>query len=57
MPVQLALKPDGGELFVSNFDSNNFSIIETGTNEVGGSYLIGNNPRTASLPLTTRCST
>ena len=39
-----ALKPDGGELFVSNFNSNNFSIVETGTNEVGGSYLIGDNP-------------
>ena len=38
------LKPDGGELFVSNFNSNNFSIIETGNNEVGGTYLIGNNP-------------
>ena len=38
------LKPDGGELFVSNFNSNNFSIVETGNNEVGGSYLIGDNP-------------
>jgi YVTN family beta-propeller protein len=44
MPVQLALKPDGGELFVSNFDSNNFSIVETANNEVGGSYLIGDKP-------------
>ena len=43
-PVQLALKPDGGELFVSNFGSNNFSIVETGNNEVGGSYLIGDEP-------------
>ena len=40
----MALKPDGGELFVSNFDSDNFSIIETDSNEVGGSYLIGSNP-------------
>ena len=44
LPVQLALKPDGGELFVSNFDGNSFSIVETATNEVGGSYLIGDKP-------------
>ena len=44
LPVRLTLKPDGGELFVSNFKSNNFSIVETGNNEVGGSYLIGDNP-------------
>ena len=43
-PVNLALKPDGGELMVSNFDSDNISIIETSTNEVGGSYLIGAHP-------------
>jgi YVTN family beta-propeller protein len=29
---------------VCNFDSNNISIIETTTNEVGGSYLIGTRP-------------
>ncbi len=43
-PVDLALKPDGGELIVSNFDSNDIAIIETTTNEVGGSYLIGTHP-------------
>jgi YVTN family beta-propeller protein len=43
-PLHLALKPDGGELVVSNFDSDSISIIETTTNEVGGSYLIGNGP-------------
>ena len=43
-PVNLALKPDGGELVVTNFDANNISIIETSTNEVGGSYLIGSQP-------------
>ena len=43
-PVDLALKPDGGELVVTNFDSDNISIIETSTNEVGGSYLIGTHP-------------
>ena len=44
LPIQMALKPDGGEIFVSNFDSNSFSIVEAYTNEVSGSYLIGSNP-------------
>lgn len=43
-PVQLALKPDGGEIFCSNFDSGSFSEIETQTNEVGGTYPIGSKP-------------
>jgi YVTN family beta-propeller protein len=43
-PVHLALKPDGGEIFVSNFDSNTISEIATGSNEVGGTYLVGIHP-------------
>jgi YVTN family beta-propeller protein len=43
-PVQLALKPDGGEIFVSNFGSGSFSEIDTQTNEVGGTYPIGSKP-------------
>jgi DNA-binding beta-propeller fold protein YncE len=43
-PVSLALKPDGGELFVSNFGADTISEIVTGTNEVGGSYVIGAGP-------------
>jgi YVTN family beta-propeller protein len=43
-PVHLALKPDGGEIFVSNFDSDSISEIATGTNEVGGAYLVGAHP-------------
>jgi len=43
-PVHLALKPDGGEIFVSNFNSDTISEIATGTNEVGGAYLIGAHP-------------
>jgi YVTN family beta-propeller protein len=43
-PVSLAMKPDGGEIFVSNFDSNTISEIATGTNEVGGASLIGEHP-------------
>jgi YVTN family beta-propeller protein len=37
-PVQLALKPDGGEIFVS------ISEIYAGTDEVGGAYMIGDDP-------------
>ena len=43
-PVHLALKPDGGELFSSNFDSDSVSEISTWTNEVGGTYSIGDKP-------------
>jgi YVTN family beta-propeller protein len=43
-PVNLAMKPDGGEIFVSNFDSNSISEIATGNNEVGGASLIGTHP-------------
>ncbi|MGD0797783.1 MAG: YncE family protein [Acidobacteriaceae bacterium] len=43
-PVQLALKPDGGEIFCSNFGSGSFSEIETGSNEVAGTYPIGSKP-------------
>ena len=43
-PVHLALKPDGGEIFVSNFGSDSISEISTGTNEVGGATLIGSKP-------------
>ncbi|MGC2162767.1 MAG: hypothetical protein WA634_12710 [Silvibacterium sp.] len=43
-PVHLALKPDGGEIFVCNFDSDSISEIDTSTNEVGGAYLVGGHP-------------
>ncbi len=43
-PVQLALKPDGGELFVSNALSNSISEIVTSTDDVGGAYMMGDNP-------------
>ncbi len=43
-PVHLALKPDGGEVFVSNFDSNSISEVITTTNDVGGAYLMGSHP-------------
>lgn len=43
-PVHLALKPDGGEIFVSNFNADSISEIATGNNEVGGTYTIANKP-------------
>ena len=43
-PVHLALKPDGGEIFVSNFGSDSISEIATWTNEVSGTYTIGSKP-------------
>jgi YVTN family beta-propeller protein len=44
LPVHLAMKPDGGEIFVSNFGSDSISEIATATNEVGGTYTIGSGP-------------
>jgi YVTN family beta-propeller protein len=43
-PVQLALKPDGGELFVLNSLSNSISEVVTTTDDPGGSYMIGDDP-------------
>jgi len=43
-PVHLALKPDGGEAFVSNFNSDTISELTTSTDEVGGAYLMGTHP-------------
>jgi len=43
-PINLAMKPDGGEIFVSNFASDTVSEIGTGNNEVGGATLIGAHP-------------
>jgi YVTN family beta-propeller protein len=43
-PVQLALKPDGGELFVSDSLSDSISEVVTTTDEVGGAYMMGSDP-------------
>jgi YVTN family beta-propeller protein len=43
-PVHLALKPDGGEVFVSNSLSNSISEIYANTDDVAGAYLMGANP-------------
>ena len=43
-PAHLALKPDGGEIFVQNSGSDTISEIATTNNEVGGTYTIGEHP-------------
>ena len=43
-PVDLALKPDGGEIFASNSLSDSVSEIYNSTDEVGDTYMIGNTP-------------
>ena len=43
-PMHLALKPDGGEIFVSNAQSDTISEVITGTDDVQGAYLMGDNP-------------
>jgi YVTN family beta-propeller protein len=43
-PVQLALKPDGGEVFVSNSISNSISEIYADKDDVAGAYLMGADP-------------
>ena len=43
-PVHLTLKPDGGEIFVSNYGGDTVSEIATGNDDVGGAYLIGEHP-------------
>ncbi|HUB50962.1 MAG TPA: beta-propeller fold lactonase family protein [Terracidiphilus sp.] len=43
-PVHLALKPDGGEVFASNSLSDSVSEIYATTDEVGDTYMIGEDP-------------
>jgi len=43
-PVDLALKPDGGEIFVSNSLSDSVSEIYNTSDEVGDTYMIGAEP-------------
>lgn len=43
-PVNLALKPDGGEIFVSNSLSDSTSELETDSNDVLGATLMGEDP-------------
>jgi YVTN family beta-propeller protein len=43
-PTYLTMKPDGGEVFVSNTASGSISEISTQTNEVGSTFGIGEKP-------------
>ena len=43
-PMHLTLKPDGGQIFVSNYASDSISEISTTNAEVGSTYGIGNHP-------------
>jgi YVTN family beta-propeller protein len=40
----MVLKPDGGEIYVSNFDADTVSVINTSTNDLNGSFSVGKNP-------------
>jgi YVTN family beta-propeller protein len=46
-PTHLAMKPDGGEVFSTNFGSDSVSEINTWTNEVIGTQVIGAKPARA----------
>ncbi len=43
-PVHLALKPDGGEIFASNFASDSISEIDAFNNQVESTFPIGDKP-------------
>ena len=43
-PVHVAVKPDGGEVFISNFESNTISEITATTDDVSGAYTMGSHP-------------
>ena len=43
-PVHLALKPDGGEIFVTSFSANTISEVVTNTDEVAAIHLSGPGP-------------
>ena len=48
-PTSLALKPDGGEIFTTNFAADSISELSAWTNEVGGTYVIGAKPTRALI--------
>jgi YVTN family beta-propeller protein len=43
-PISVALTPDGASAYVTNFNSNTVSIIDTASNTVTGSVPIGQRP-------------
>ena len=49
LPVHLALKPDGGEVFSTNFGANSISEMSTWTNDVNGTYPVIVQPSSAVM--------
>ena len=43
-PVDLAMKPDGGEVFVSNYEAQTISVVSPYTDEIDESFLAGDHP-------------
>ncbi|MCV7178682.1 Ig-like domain-containing protein [Mycolicibacterium sphagni] len=43
-PEELAITPDGGHLYVTNYASNSVSVISTATNTVTATITVGNSP-------------
>ena len=43
-PIQIALKPDGGELFVLSPEAHGLQVINTWTHEVGDYMVLGSGP-------------
>ena len=46
-PTHIAVKPDGGEVFTTNFGSDSISEISTPNNFVSGTYVLGSKPSRA----------
>jgi YVTN family beta-propeller protein len=43
-PVHIEVKPDGGEVFVSNYNASSISEVISNTNEVSNTFQIGDHP-------------
>jgi len=46
-PTHIAVKPDKGEVFSTNFDSDSISEIDAWNNDVSGTYIVGSKPSRA----------
>jgi YVTN family beta-propeller protein len=42
--MQLVMKPDGGEIYASNFDAGSVVVINTAICALNGSFSVGRNP-------------
>jgi YVTN family beta-propeller protein len=48
-PTHIAVKPDGGEVFSTNFDSDSISEIDAWNVQVIGTYVVGARPSRAAI--------